>query len=657
MINNSVTVNAGYSRSILSRMHHWFKYHRPGQLFCRIITLMLLCAFQPLLQATTLPDGLLEYAQQQKLWQHKTWHDLLHYELEKSSPSGYLSQVDDVRFFTAADGKQNPQAELQHTLQAFYLPLADDAQHAQCRFIARFNWLKQQLAEELVNLPQVECKQYNEWRGFVADDQVTLVFPAYHLNSPSSMFGHTLLRLDAADDKHSSDWLSVAVNFGADVSHDDNSLFYAFKGLSGGYPGFFIVEPYFKKIQEYNQKEKRDIWEYPLNLTPQETRRMVEHLWELKEMEFDYYFFDENCSYRLLELLEVARPGIDLTSEYGFSVIPVDTIRSIKAAGLIDGAHYRPSQVTILENLLQQIKLEHRHYVNALSLDASGIETPAFQVIDAEQQKLILQTAYKYLRYKKTDEARDAQSAATSYQLLTALSQTRAADIAHAPSVPSQPEHGHYSKRLNLKLGRENEQNYIEAGVRMAFHSLQDNLQGFLPGAQINMGSLQIRATEDESVKLQRLDVVDIFSLTPRTELFDPLSWKILTGLERQLMDDQQRLLAHVSGGVGVAYQPLDRSLLYGLVTLRLERNRAFERSIEAAWGVDTGFLYHFSSGTVRLELSGEEFAHDYYRHRAVLGHNHVLSQNHGLRFSLRRERQPQLAYSEFSIAYQYFFF
>jgi hypothetical protein len=657
MITNPLTVYSVYSRSKFLHIRYLLECYQIGWRLCRFIALMLLCGFQPLLQASVLPAGLLERAQQQMLWQHKTWHDLLHYEVEKSSPSGYLSQVDDARFFTAADGKQNPEAELQSTLQAFYLPVADDAQHAQCRFIARFNWLKQQLSKELVNLPQVECRQYNEWRSFVADDQVTLVFPAYHLNSPSSMFGHTLLRLDDADEKHGSDWLSVAVNFGADVRHDDNSLFYAFKGLSGGYPGFFIVEPYFKKIQEYNQKEKRDIWEYPLNLTAQETRRMVEHLWELKEMEFDYYFFDENCSYRLLELLEVARPGIDLTSEYGFSVIPVDTIRGIKAAGLIDDAHYRPSQVTTLENLLRQIKDEHRHYVNDLSLDASAIDTPVFRAIDAEQQKLILQTAYKYLRYKKTDEARDAQSAATSYRLLSALSQTTAADIAHAPPVPSQPEHGHFSKRLNLKLGRENEQNYIEAGVRMAFHSLQDNVQGFLPGAQINMGSLQIRATEDESARLQRLDVVDIFSLTPRTELFDPLSWKILTGLERQLVGDQQRLLTHVSGGVGLAYQPLEKGLVYGLLTLRLERNRGFERTIEAAWGVDSGLLYHFSSGTTRLELSGEEFANDYYRHRAVLGHNYVLSQNHGLHFSLRRERLPQLAYSEFSIAYQYFFF
>ena len=36
---------------------------------------------------------------------------------------------------------------------------------------------------------------------------------------------------------------------------------------------------------------------------------MLQHIWELRDIVFDYYFFDENCSMRLLELLDVARPG------------------------------------------------------------------------------------------------------------------------------------------------------------------------------------------------------------------------------------------------------------------------------------------------------------------------------------------------------------
>ena len=59
--------------------------------------------------------------------------------------------------------------------------------------------------------------------------------------------------------------------------------------------------------------ENRDVWEYELNLEPHEIERLLAHTWELGFTRFDYYFFDENCSYHLLSLLDVARPGVELT--------------------------------------------------------------------------------------------------------------------------------------------------------------------------------------------------------------------------------------------------------------------------------------------------------------------------------------------------------
>ena len=598
-----------------------------------------------------------QQVQDKKLWEHIQWHNLLHYEKQGWLHSSYESEVDDVRFFNAKDGKVNPQSELLETISSFYKESEIGDQHPQCRFVARLNWLKKQFPDELKDLPVVQCADYKEWRDIVPSHKVTLIFPAYHLNSPSSMFGHTLLRLDKAKEANSSDWLSMGVNFGANVMSGDNSLFYAFKGLSGGYPGFFIVEPYFRKIQEYNQKEKRDIWEYPLNLTSEETNRMVEHLWELKEIEFDYYFFDENCSYRLLELLEVGRPGIDLTSEYGSSVIPIDTIRSIKKAGLIVDSQYRPSQVTVLENLLKQIKPEHRRYIQSLSDDTSELATEEFKKVSEAEQRKIITTAYKYLRYKKTGEERDESSVTTSFKLLSALSKSTAEDITTTVPLPSRPESGHLSKRANINVGREDERDYVELGVRFAFHSFEDNLQGFLQGAQINMGNINLRSFEDESIKLQRFDVVDIFSLTPRSALFDPLSWKIYTGLERQLTNGKNKLVAHVTGGAGVSYEPINDALVYGILIGRIERNSEFERTIEYAIGMNAGALYHFDASTVRLELSGEEFHNDVYRHRAIYSQNFALSQNHSIKLSFKREEQENIKFSELNLGYQYYFF
>ena len=107
---------------------------------------------------------------------------------------------------------------------------------------------------------------------------VTLVFPAAYMNSPSSMYGHTFLRFDPRQSESGSLWLSWALNFGANIDSDDSSLLYAYKGLFGGYPGQFNMMPYYRKIQEYNRMENRDMWEYPLNLAAEEVDQLLEHL-------------------------------------------------------------------------------------------------------------------------------------------------------------------------------------------------------------------------------------------------------------------------------------------------------------------------------------------------------------------------------------------
>jgi len=592
-----------------------------------------------------------------KLWQQREWINLLHYDKKDSSDGQLLSQVDDVRFFNAEDGKNNPRAELLKTLNVFFSSLSGDDTHPQCKFVARLNWLKNKLDINVSTLPKVTCKDYKQWRALVPDQRVTLVFPAYHLNSPSSMFGHTLLRLDPAKDKMGSDWLSMAVNFGANVRKGDNSLFYAFKGLSGGYPGFFIVTPYFKKIKEYNYREKRDIWEYPLNLTAEETSRMVAHLWELKEIEFDYYFFDENCSYRLLELLEVARPSIELTDEFKLSAIPVDTVRAIKRTGMIEDVYYRPSQVTVLEHLIAEIPDANIDFIDPIAKDYRLINSKKFSALPENEQKQVIEAAYKYLRYLQTGTSRDSAAAKNSHKLLAALNNYPVSESSKTPVPASQPEQGHYSKRASIGFGQENRLDYSELSLKLSFHSLEDNEHGFLQGAQINFGNFVARATENESLKLQQFDVIDIFSLTPRTRFFSPLSWKIYTGMERQLTYGKQRLATHVTGGAGVAYEPFDNNLVYGLLMARLEKNRGFKRSIVPAYGLSAGMLHHFGSSTARFEISGEEFSNNVYRYRGMYTHNFNLAKNHSLKFTAIREKQELIEFTEAKLTYQYYFF
>jgi len=601
------------------------------------------------------PKQLIDNVTSQALWKKTEWINLIHYV--KKAEDEYLSSVVEPKFFLAENGKENPQSELMATLAAFYsTDLAKPDEHAQCRFIARLNWLKGALANNLTDLPTVNCPLYNEWRAIMPAHKVSLIFPAYHLNSPSSMFGHTLLRIDPEENKNSTNWLSMAVNFGANIDNSDNSIIYAFKGLAGGYPGIFIVTPYFKKIKEYNREENRDIWEYPLNLTPQETKKLVHHLWELKEINFKYYFFDENCSYRLLELLQVARPGLQLTNQFGINAIPVDTVRSIEDANLIIDTVYRPSQATNVRYLLKQLSDTQMDFVFKLAQDAELVNSATFKEYDLETQNIILDAAYRFLRYEQNDMGRSDVIAKNSYRLLQTINKQPDFNSKTAGFVQEQrPEKGHFSKLFSFSIGDDDELSFAQLELRLSFHSLEDQLNGFLQGAQINLGNMAIRAYEEET-QLQYFDLIDIFSITPRNQFFKSLSWRVYTGLEQQLINGKDHLTGHVTGGAGVSYELWSRAYFYTLLIGRLESNSEFERNLEPALGISSGLLQHFSFGTNHLEISGEEFLNDEYRHRVKFTQNIPLAQNHAIQLFIQRQRQRDADFTEAQLRYHYYF-
>lgn len=80
-----------------------------------------------------------------ELAEDRVWLKLLYYERDGSSPSGWQSASVSDAFFLAQDGRTNPQAELRATVEAMSEPPGPDLnEHSQCRFPARYFWLKQQ---------------------------------------------------------------------------------------------------------------------------------------------------------------------------------------------------------------------------------------------------------------------------------------------------------------------------------------------------------------------------------------------------------------------------------------------------------------------------------------------------------------------------------
>lgn len=601
---------------------------------------------------------LLKQAQNNLLANHREWQILLHYQPEGN---GYVSEVDDPKFFNAPNGKTNPSAELAATLRAFFAPKQkSDKQHPQCKFIARYEWLKQQLAFKPSRLPSQPCPRFKEWLNELKPHGLSLIFPAAYLNNPSSMFGHTLLRIDQANQNEQSRLLAHALNYAANTE-EENGVTFAIKGIFGDYPGLFSIMPYYKKVKEYSNLENRNVWEYQLNFTPAEIQRLLKHVWELDKIYFEYYFFDENCSYHLLSLLEVARPSLHLRDKFSAWAIPADTVRAIIATpGLLKKVIFRPANLTKLRHNLDLLSSTQQDWVQKLATGKINPKDSKFAALDTTTRAKILETAYDYLHYqhKKTDKTRSRRLRT----LLVARSRLPTTTTFSPPPTPPRPEHGHRSFRITAGWGRYGEQSYHNLQLRPAYHDLLDSDAGYTPGAQINFLNLSLHHPIGSSdLKLESLKLIDIVSLSSRDRFFKPLSWKINTGWQRRQLDDNTRSLVYnTNGGVGFSYKPIAKVLGYGFLEANLDIGGALRHDYAFGLGSSVGmFMDIIPSWRLHLYAKTQRFALGHIQTLRDFGLEQRLNLSRNTALSLQMKRHyfaEEKAISQIELNWQWYF-
>jgi len=454
---------------------------------------------------------------------------------------GFQSEADGPDFFLAKNGKSDPAAELEATLRALYgqVQLTDEqrarkAVPPQCRFPARAAWLLGELRP--ASLPPLDCPRFDEYFQRLQAESVSLVFSSYYLNNPASIFGHTFLRIR----KHSEDvpadkreLLDSGIDFSA-TPDTGNPLFYAFKGLTGMFPGVFHLFPYYYKVREYNDYESRDVWEYELALTPKQLAMLEAHLFELGSTWFDYFYIDENCSYQILAALEAADPDLKLLEHVKLPVVPADTVKALyRNPGLVAGVRYRPSARTQFRARVEGMDRAARNAVEALAdnPDAPLPEAGRVRILDAAADLIDVRYA-KELPFQP-----DGKGGTIKRRVLE-----RRADI-HQPSpelvVPPpldrRPDFTHGSSRAFAAWGGSDAAGpMVSIGYRFALHDLVDAPAGYPELSQIEFLTPELRYyARSKSLQLESFDLVNVLSLQPATA-FDPaLSWLVRAGLRR----------------------------------------------------------------------------------------------------------------------------
>ena len=475
------------------------------------------------------------------------WLKLVHYR--SAVLTEWKSEVDDSRFFLAKLGKTDPHAELSASIDAFNGKniTPKETNKIRCDFPARYTWLKNKTSN---NWPKLNCPDFNKWQKIINPAGITLVFPTAFMNSPSSMFGHTLLRIDAKDQNRHRELVAFAVNFAAQPNPKDNAAMYALKGLVGKYPGNFTVMPYYRKVREYNDIESRDIWEYKLNFSEQEVDKILLHLWELQRATFDYYFIDENCSYQLLSLLQLANESLDLTSSFSFQAIPSDTVATLKDNQLLQIPNYRPAFGTRLYHYAKQLSSKELGSVREL-MNTGEFERSMYSI---DRQAAILEMAYEWLNFNFNDQALNRDNIAPRLnKLLYQRSKLKAKTPFTEPKHPiASPEQGHSSSRAGITLmNSEHQNNQIKLSYRLAYHDLLDHSVGYIPGAKISFFDLEASFNKNNKGRIEHLYLIDAMSLAPDNEVFDSWSWNMRLGYDRQPNITKQSGRFFTQGGFG----------------------------------------------------------------------------------------------------------
>jgi len=160
--------------------------------------------------------------------------------------------------------------------------------------------------------------------------------------------------------------------------------------------------------------------------------------------------------------------------------------------------------------------------------------------------------------------------------------------------VPTRPDQGHGSNRISLQYGEVEKEPFAEFRLRPAYHNLLDADEGYLAGSQIDFANVVVRYYRDlEKVRLQSLDLVSIVSLAPRHRFYKPVSWKIETGLQRQLFADGfERLLYNLNPGGGFTFGS-ERLMSFMLLETDLLFSDHFRDNYMAGVGGSVGLLAH----------------------------------------------------------------
>lgn len=466
-----------------------------------------------------------------------------------------------------------------------------------------------------------QCEDFREFTQQAPIEKVDLVFAAEKISEPPSAMGHVFLKLSGYNKKLKSEVFHSISFFTQTEGVALPAL--AFGSLLTGRKGFYTLSPYSTQEELYLLNERRNLWEYRLNLNQEQKLRLSLYLFELRSRKLRYFFHYRNCATVILNVLQVALP--ELKNPSLMWVTPLDVLRLLKKNNLILERRFRPTPEWIMQKLYLSHGLSKKHITAIKSEKLNRLD----DLSKSEKSRFTYyKIAQNYYQFKRETNRQTNVSEETLLNLTAKMN------------------HGFDEFSLNLQdfkgpeaskpdsqisLGYFTEKGGLEGPISIFLplsHTILDHNFNYMGESELKIASLSFLHDEKtQKIKILETTLFSFSSFPISTGLFSPLSKKMNLSYSYDYNFDLSfRSSLDLGFSLGKSYQisrDIDLILMTGLEYVpqrESDLRSSFDLGIVArlAFGMKligeashrTNFGKHFNQGKIQLSKSmGRNFS------------------------------------------------
>jgi hypothetical protein len=546
-------------------------------LFAAMLLAAELVTPSPAVGSSSRSSELIAQASELGLAHDPEWLALLQYQGGRTRFGRYLqeSEITSQGFFLDPNGRNDPNAELVATVRGLLAPIPADADlHARCRYPARAAWLIDRLPVQEMALPAPACPDFRSWSQQGKVRSISLVFASGYFANPASFYGHLLLKFNREDESGTEGMLDPSLNYGAILPERENPFFYVVKGLFGGYEAAFSHESFYKYDHLYADEQLRDLWEYELELSPEEVERVVAQSWELLGARFGYLFLNRNCATQMARLLEsvVGTPLLEVRPWH----IPVTIFHRLASAErngapLVRAIRHLPSRQRRLHSRFAELSEGERVIVRAFAESQPDFADERYGSLPEDRKVLLCEALMDYYAFRLAaspsgGEFERARLATLRERLRLAPGEAPTHFASEAPPHEAQPPGlVQVSPFYNQERGAG-----VDLRIRATYFDLLSLDAGRPSESALSMLDLRLAITEDR-VWLRNLDLVKL-ETWDRSRSGLPgdggLAWGLAVGAGEADLKCEDCTVFRVKGGIGRARELGDTGRVIGLAML-----------------------------------------------------------------------------------------